>query len=123
MEIIVDSHTLFWFFADNPKLSNKAKNMIKRAGKVIVPSIVLMEILYILEKSHLAYKFVDVLSEIKTRRYLVYPLDLDVISQTLSIDSKMEMHDRVIVATAQIFNSPLISKDKMLKNVYPKTIW
>ncbi|MGR3317363.1 MAG: type II toxin-antitoxin system VapC family toxin [Candidatus Anammoxibacter sp.] len=113
----------FGFLSDNPKLSIKAKKHIKEAEKVIVPSIVLMEILYLLEKNHLAYKFVDVLSELKIRQYLVYPLDLDVIAQTLSLDLNMEMHDRIIVATAHIFNAFLISKDTIIRNTYPKTIW
>ncbi|MBU4298817.1 type II toxin-antitoxin system VapC family toxin [Patescibacteria group bacterium] len=123
MEIVVDSHTLFWFLTNNPKLSAKAKRLIETSEKVIIPSIVLMEILYLLEKNNLSYQFVEFLSELKIRNYLVYPLDLKVIAQTLGISSGLEMHDRLIIATAQIFNSPLISKDTQIKNYYLRTIW
>jgi PIN domain nuclease of toxin-antitoxin system len=82
-----------------------------------------MEILYLLEKNNLSFKFVDVLNEIRIRGYLVYPLDLEIISQSLFISSKLEMHDRIIIATAQLFNAYLISRDKEIKKAYSKTIW
>jgi PIN domain nuclease of toxin-antitoxin system len=123
MEVVVDSHALFWLLTDNPKLSNKARHFIESAEKVIIPSIVLMEILYLLEKNNFTSKFIEVLNELKIRSYLIYPLDLRVITQTLFISPKLEMHDRVIIATAQIFNTELVSKDKIIKNFYPKTIW
>ena len=123
MEIVIDSHTLFWFLTNNPKLSRKAKRLIEESDKAIIPSIVLMEILYLLEKNNLSYKFIEFLSELKIRNYLVYPLDLRVISQTLTINPELEMHDRIIIATAQIFSAPLISKDSQIKKFYSKTIW
>lgn len=123
MQIVIDSHALFWFLTDNPKLPRKIKHLIENSEQVIIPSIVLMEILYILEKNNIAFKFVDFLSELKIRDYLVYPLDLNIISQTLSIDSELEMHDRIIVATAQIFSVDLISRDSVIKKFYSKTVW
>ena len=122
-KIVVDSHTLFWFLSGNPKLSRKAEDGIKSAKEVVVPSIVLMEILYILEKNNLSSRFIEILSELKVRRYLVYPLDVEIITQTLFFSSELEMHDRIIVATAQMFDCPLISKDREIKKIYPKIVW
>ncbi|MBI3599851.1 MAG: PIN domain-containing protein [Nitrospinae bacterium] len=123
MEIVIDSHALFWFLTDNPKLPSKIKHLIKESDKVIVPSIVLMEILYLLEKNNIAFKFVEFLSELQIRKYLVYPLDLNVIAQVISISPELEMHDRIIIATAKIFNASLISKDSQIKKRYLKTLW
>ncbi len=123
MEIVIDSHALFWFLTQNPKLPSRIRRLIAESERIIVPSIVLMEILYLLEKNNLAFRFVELLSEFKIRNYLTYPLDLNVIVQTLSVSSELEMHDRIIVATAKIFNAPIISKDKEIKKVYPKTFW
>jgi PIN domain nuclease of toxin-antitoxin system len=123
MEIVLDSHTLFWLLTDSPKLSKLAKRYIEKAEKVILPSIALMEILYLLEKNNLSFKFVEVLNEIRIRGYLVYPLDLEVITQSLFIPPSVEMHDRIIIATAKLFDANLISKDKEIKKIYPKTIW
>jgi len=122
-KVVIDSHALFWFLSENPKLSSKALYAVKRAKQIIVPSIVLMEILYILEKNNLSSRFVEILSELKIRRYLVYPLDVEVITQTLFLSSELEMHDRIIMATAQIFDCPLVSKDREIRKLYPKTIW
>ena len=122
-EVVVDSHTLFWFLSENPKLSQKAKGLITKAKKVIVPSIVLMEILYLLEKNNLSFRFIEILDELKIRNYLVYPLDLRVITQALFIPPRLEIHDRIIIATAQIFNAKLISKDSKIKKYYSKTVW
>lgn len=123
MEIVLDSHTLFWLLTDSPKLSRLAKRYIEKSERVILPSIVLMEILYLLEKNNLSFRFIEVLNEIKVRGYLVYPLDLEIISQSLFIPSTVEMHDRIIIATAKLFNAYLISKDKEIKKIYLKTIW
>lgn len=122
-KVVVDSHALFWFLAENSKLSSRGRNLIQEANEVIIPSIVLMEILYILEKSNLSFRFVEILSELKLRRYTAYPLDLDIVTQALFISSKMEMHDRIIVATAQFFDCYLISKDPEIQKIYQKTLW
>jgi len=80
MEVVVDSHTLFWFLTNKQRLSRRVEQLLRESDYIIVPTIVLMEILYILEKNRISFKFVEVLSELKIRKYLVYPLDLDVIS-------------------------------------------
>ena len=82
-----------------------------------------MEILYLLEKNNLAFRFIEVLNEIRIRGYLVYPLDLEIISQSLFIPPIVKMHNRIIIATAKLFDAYLISKDKEIKKTYTKTIW
>jgi PIN domain nuclease of toxin-antitoxin system len=123
MEVVVDSHTLFWYLSDNPKLSPRGKHLIEHSERVIVPSIVIMEILYILEKNNASVRFIDFLNELKMRRYTVYPLDLDVITQALFLDAELEMHDRIIVATAQRMDAQLISKVRIITRIYDKTVW
>ncbi|TSC75429.1 MAG: PilT protein domain protein [Parcubacteria group bacterium Gr01-1014_30] len=123
MEVVIDSHAFFWFLSENPKLSRKAERLVKDARSVIVPSIVLMEILYLLEKNNLSFRFVEFLGELKLRKYTVWPLDLSIIAQTLAVDSSLEMHDRIIVATAEIAKAPIISRDRQIRDMYSNTIW
>ena len=123
MEVVLDSHTLFWLLTDSPKLSKLAKKYIEKSERVILSSIVLMEILYLLEKNNLAFRFIEILNEIRIRGYLVYPLDLEIISQSLFIPPIVKMHNRIIIATAKLFDAYLISKDKEIKKTYSKTIW
>src|SRR3989344_208428 len=73
-KIVIDSHALFWFLTENQKLSKKAKQAIEDADQVIVPSIVLMEVLFILEKYNVAHQFLDVLQELQSKRYIVFGL-------------------------------------------------
>ena len=40
-----------------------AQALIKEAEQVYIPSIVLMEILYILEKNNVSFRFVEILSD------------------------------------------------------------
>jgi PIN domain nuclease of toxin-antitoxin system len=122
-KVVLDSHTLFWLLSENPKLSSKATRAISRAEQVIIPSIAVMEVMYILEKSGLAHRFIDVLSELKVRKYLVHPMDMDLIATAFAIRFTLEMHDRLIMATAMIYDAPLISRDRQIKKAYPKTIW
>ena len=61
MEVVLDSHTLFWLLTDSPKLSKLAKKYIEKSKRVILSSIVLMEILYLLEKNNLAFRFIEIL--------------------------------------------------------------
>lgn len=123
MEIVIDSHALFWYLGDIPKLSRRAREYIERSERIIVPSIVLMEILYILEKCQMAEKFFGVLHKLQSKRYRIYPLDIRVVVQSLFIRSDIEMHDRIIIATAQLSKAPIISKDKEIAEYYRETIW
>lgn len=122
-KIVLDSHTLFWLFTGNPKLPHRSRQLIEDSESIIVPSIVLMEILYLLQKNNMASQFLEVLSELKTRSFMVYPLDLQVITETLFISPALEMHDRIIIATARIFDARIISKDREIKDAYSKTTW
>ncbi len=123
MEVVIDSHALLWYLSGNAKLSTNAKHTIEKATSVVIPSIVVMEILYILEKNKFTYKFLELLTELKTRSYRVYPLDLNIVVQTLFVDGSLEMHDRIIIATAQMLDAPLITKDRQITQHYSKSIW
>jgi len=51
-------------------------------------------------------------------------LDLDVLKIAESIDEPLEMHDKLIVATAIRYNAFLITRDEQIaKSKMVKTIW
>ena len=124
MEIVIDSHALFWYLSSNPKLSPRALQQIEDSTTVVVPSIVVLEVLFLLRKSRTPLLFIDFLRELKSRNYTIYPLDLDVISQVATLSRELEIHDSIIVATAQLRGAPLITKDEVIKKLYqPMVIW
>ena len=122
MEVIADSHALFWLISGSKKLSKKAREILAEASRIIVPTIVLLELLYILQKYGQEDKFSTLLSELTRDRYLVYPIDLALVKECAKVEKNLEMHDRLIVACARVFGSPIVSKDKEIRKFYPRTI-
>lgn len=51
----------------------------------------------------------------ENENFEITPLDLDILKKADEIDCELEMHDRLIAATALFFDVPLITKDQALK--------
>ena len=126
---VTDAHALLWFLLQDPKLSKKALKIFRACdlGKeiVVIPSIVLLECMYVCEKKRVSFDFQDVIHKLEgTFNYPIYPLDEEVILQCPSLRQVVEMHDRIIVATARLLNAKLITKDANIvgSNVV-ETVW
>ena len=50
VSIIIDTHTLYWFLTADKRLSRIAKNTIEETETIVIPTIVLLELLYIFQK-------------------------------------------------------------------------
>lgn len=123
MEVVADSHALLWYLSKNSKLTINAKQALDNSKKIVVSTIVLLELLYILQKFGQEKKFKGVLETIKLEKYLIYPIDLSLVKSLTKLPADLEMHDRLIVATAATFNAPLVTKDKQITDVYKKVVW
>jgi len=123
MEVAVDSHALLWYLSQNPKLTAKASDVLDKSSRIIVSTIVLLELLYILQKFGQERKFKNLLNSLEHEKYLVYPVDLALVRDCAKLSKSLEMHDRLIVTTAKIFNVSLITKDKKIAEVYKRVIW
>jgi PIN domain nuclease of toxin-antitoxin system len=56
--------------------------------------------------------------------YPIYPLDEEVILQCNGIGQVIEMHDRIIVATARLLRAKLITKDvNIVNSKVVETVW
>ena len=122
MEVAVDSHALLWYLSKNSKLTAKARDCLDKSSRIIVSTIVLLELLYILQKFGQERKFKNLLNSLGSEKYLVYPVDLALVRDCAKLPKSLEMHDRLIVTTAKIFNVPLITNDKQIGEVYKKVI-
>jgi PIN domain nuclease of toxin-antitoxin system len=50
MKYVLDTHTIYWFFENPAKLTNKSLKILKDdSKKLVIPSIVLAELKYILK--------------------------------------------------------------------------
>jgi len=91
---------------------------------IVIPSIVLMEMLYLCEHKGLKMALREIINMIsRAENYMVFPLNLSVIMACMDVPLR-EIHDRIIVATAKILNSPLITNDKnIIKSKIVETVW
>ncbi len=124
MKIVADTHTLFWYFRIHQKLSSAAKQFLLAADKIFIPTIVILELSYLMNKMKLKDEFLSILREIEiNERYVIISLDIGIVKVMIALTGTLEIHDKIIVATATLFNSPLVTKDPQIQKVYKNTIW
>ena len=125
---VSDTHSLVWYLTDDPKLGKNSLKTFEDAdsGKetIIIPTIVLAELLYICERKKIGVKFNDILEKLKDSfNYVVYNLDFQIILKLKQLRIS-DLHDRIIIATALITKSKLITKDPIIeKSNYVQTVW
>jgi predicted nucleic acid-binding protein len=128
MNYVTDTHSLVWYFTDDQRLGKRAFKMFEstvKAGQIIVPTIVLAEILYITKKDRIPLGFEETIARIEAlANFEIASLDLDVLRIADTIDAPLEMHDRLIIATAIHYGAALITRDDQItKSKAVKTIW
>jgi PIN domain nuclease of toxin-antitoxin system len=127
--VLLDTCTLIWWTSDTDKLSEKAFeacSKIKIHG-AFISSISIWEI-----GMKIKNKKIDIgcsISELVNNLYEIdkfeiVPIDEITWLQNLSLDwEHKDPADRTIVATAKLRNLPIITKDPLIRNFYPNTIW
>ena len=125
---IVDTHALIWRLLQSKKLSLKANKAFTEGieGKtlLIIPAIVLLEVMSVLEKYEIENRFLEILDDIeRTPMYEICSLNIEVLRATAKINDIEELHDKVIVAIARMKNAAIITKDRIIRKLYSKTIW
>lgn len=126
---VADTHSLVWFIAEDKRLSERAKRLLERAEdaqvQILIPTVVLAEITYIAQKKRVEVTIHDVLKLIEQKGgFVVVPFDLLIFQTMLQLPSELEIHDRIIGATARHHKAILITKDAALHNSgQVKTAW
>ncbi len=128
MNYVTDTHSLVWYFTDDQHLSKKALKSFEstvKEGQIIVPAVVLAEILFIARKDRIPLGFSATVAKIEAlANFEIVPLDIDVLKIAENIDAPLEMHDKLIVATAIRYDACLITRDEQItKSKAVKTIW
>jgi PIN domain nuclease of toxin-antitoxin system len=128
MNFVTDTHTLVWYFQADSRIGAKALKAFQETlckGRVIVPTVVLAEIMYIARRGRIALSFNETLGLIQqANNFVISPLDVEVLLIADRIQANLEMHDRLIVATAIKFKAPLLTKDEVIRaSGVVKTVW
>jgi len=129
MNFVADTHALLWWFTDSPQLSSNASAVFENCERgehvIFVPSIVIAEALSIFDKKRISFNFRTLFRYISSSKNLVLiALDYQVLQKMIDLQDIPELHDKIIAATAKYLNLPIITKDKVLRNLASvKTIW
>ncbi|MBM4054225.1 MAG: type II toxin-antitoxin system VapC family toxin [Planctomycetes bacterium] len=118
MDYITDTHSLVWYFTDDNRLSSNALQAFQASeseGIVIVPAVVLAEVMFIAKKGKITLSFEDTLKRIEeSKNFETAPLNAEILKTANAIEADLEMHDRLIAATALHYNAALITKDRAI---------
>lgn len=127
-----DTHALLWHLQQRTVsrgerqgrgLSARARRIFGAADAgretVLIPTIVLVELVYLSERGIIPGLLVDgLLADLGrgAENYQVAPLDLEVVNRLRDVSARFvpEMPDRIIAATAKATRSRLLSRDEAL---------
>ncbi len=127
---VTDTHSLLWFLTGDERLGSKARKIFRSCDNgettVVIPSIVLLECLYVCERKKVELKFREIVEGLNGNyhNYPTYPLDAEVVLNCEDMRGIAELHDRVIASTARMLNAKVITKDeKMRDSKLVETVW
>lgn len=129
MNFLADTHALIWHFTNSPKISRKVKSIFDRCEKgsciIFIPTIVIAECLSIFDRKKVNFDFKILFEKIrKSENYIIIPLDHRILLQMMETKEVSELHDKIIVATAKLLDTPLITKDAVLADLKTiATVW
>lgn len=131
--IVLDTHTLIWWVDSPQKLSKKAKNLIEQAKtkekSILVSSITTFEIYLLIKSGKLELAthpdiWLEKIESLISIKFIPVDNRVAAFSVNLPDFSNKDPADRMIVATALLYGTKLITSDEKIMN-YKKvqTIW
>ena len=131
-DFVTDTHGLIWYLENDPRLGPDADKAFRSCDRgeavVYVPTICLVEVLYLQEKGRIPSDLKSKLdAALQAGDTGISPVDLntEVVDAMASIPRAEvpDMPDRIIAATALHLGLPLISKDHKIAASAVATIW
>ncbi len=132
MDAVTDTHGLIWYLEDDPRLGPDAGRAFDDCdagrGVIYVPTICLVEIVYLQEKGRIPKDMKDRFNaRLRSGRTSLVVADLtaavvDALDR-VPRDEVPDLPDRVVVATALHLGVPVISKDRTIQLSSVPAIW
>ena len=111
----LDTHPLVWYLTGQKTLSPKAKQALDdiffQKNVCFISAIVFLELFH-LSLKHKKFIFPQLLNKLRLTNIVVVPLDKIVLRTCYQLPKELNIHDRVICATAKVNNCVLVTKDK-----------
>jgi len=126
---VADTHALAWFIAEDSRLSPLAHEVLSAAevgdAQVLVSTLVLAELTYIAQRQRVPVGMEEVMARLEAGDgFAIVPFDLPTFQRLLELPSHWDIHDRIIAATAKLYEATLISRDTMLRDsAIIKVLW
>ncbi len=119
MILLTDTVALIWHLRRHRKLSKRARQLLEGADAaqhtVYISVITLMEMLHVIERRELKMRLDDVIKHIiASPGYVILPLDEEIVRIAGGIGDVPELHDRMLVATAMLFQVPILTNDPVI---------
>ncbi|HWE04691.1 MAG TPA: PIN domain-containing protein [Tepidisphaeraceae bacterium] len=124
-----DTHVIYWYEFQNPKLSSAALQTFKEAeaGNALpaIHPIVLAEFYWILKKAGFETKFLQYVQFVRGNPVYRYAsIDLHEASRLDDFREISQMHDRLIAIVAERLNATIVTTDPaILQSTKVKSVW
>jgi PIN domain nuclease of toxin-antitoxin system len=131
-DVVTDTHGLIWYLEDSPRLGPAAREAFDRCDRgemlVYVPTICLVELVYLQEKGRIPRDLMAKLNAELLRGasgLVVKDLTLEIASALADVprEAVPDMPDRIIAATALCLGLPLISRDHKIRLSAVDAVW
>lgn len=126
--LVLDTHPLAWYIAPSPALPQRTRMFITEALRgqytVLVPTVVLAEMVGTLAKLHIPLNVTDVLDQLLAAGVRLVPFDETILRRFLTLPTSLDIHDRIIVATALEHGGAVVTKDaRIIASGAVGTVW
>jgi len=128
MRYLADTVTLVRYFTGTGKLSSLAMSILESADagehEINVSIFTFVEIMYLSEKKRILINLDQAIEKIiNSKNYNIVNLSLEIL-KTSELFKDLELHDRLIVATAKHMQIPVITCDQEIINHKAiETVW
>ena len=132
-DLISDTHAAIWYFSKSPEISATARqtfnNAVAGGNIIILPTISIVEIVYLIEKNRLVPQTLSRLIQflnLPSSSFVTQDLTAGIAQTLAQIPRSIvpDMPDRIIAATALHLNLPLVTKDRKIQALQSiRTIW
>ncbi len=129
MDYLADTVAIVRHLRQHPALGREAASVLQEADegrhRIYLSAITLMEVLYLSEAGRIDLPLDELVTTVsRSRNYEVVPVDADVTLAAVGIDDVPELHDRIIVATAQYLRVPILTGDRVIAaSQHVETLW
>jgi len=129
---IADTHTAIWYLFSDPRLGSGASDCIDatiaNGDHIGISAISLAEMIYLTEKKRIpANALEDLLAAIADPKIVLQEVSLDagivVKMKQVPREDVPDLPDRIIAATAQFYDVPVLSRDRRIRSAAIKTVW